>query len=374
MQQAETDEGPDDDDVAQSNSSTSSAAAVGFWTALLRLFPCAGRNRAPSSTAFLAPPPLPARRGLTVPAPVETLASQPPLPSMTKPVDCSEVVVVAEKAAGKADVRAEGLKAQLRDAAEAELWRRRAEVFRKAHEDCAAANADKDLEAIKLAEFADELLNPNASLQENEVLCCKLAEKIERTNARCGPLADEMLSEAARWRAAIAALAEVQDADARREMALQLHQELCIAGYIKEPRAKGEVSAAASLRRKYGKEVDCFLSPSGHEVVVGRSASANERVSHELALPSGFWFHADSGVAGSHVAILCPASEVHALEDVEFAAAVCAWHSKARSQSNAPVCYCCGGQIAKGSKLGQVYIRGQRGQLFVTPALPPSLS
>merc|ERR1712070_744830 len=128
-----------------------------------------------------------------------------------------------------------------------------------------------------------------------------------------------------------------------------------------EAQVTNPVEPAARLRRKYGKEVDCFLSPSGHEVVVGRSASANERVSFELTLPNGFWFHADSGVAGSHVAILCPASEVHALEDVEFAAAICAWHSKARNTTNAAVCYCCGGQLTKGGKLGQVMIMGRRG-------------
>jgi predicted ribosome quality control (RQC) complex YloA/Tae2 family protein len=279
----------------------------------------------------------------------------------------SSVLTAAERATAKAEARAGGLKAQIKDEKEVAAWRRRGEVLRCARED--AAGKPGDLSLPLLTELIDEVPDGKKSLEENEDLCFKRADKIEKSNARCGPLVDEALAEAARWRNAAASLGDDDDEVGR------LHRDLCdgLPGYAKEQHATPPTSdPVALLRRKYGKEIDCFLSPSGHEVIVGRNAAANERVSFELALSNGFWFHADSGVAGSHVAILCAATEVSALEDVEFAAAIAAWHSKARAESSAAVVFCHGGQLARPPipKLGQVMILGRRGQIHVKPELP----
>lgn len=364
----------------------------GLWLALRRLC-SAGRQRAnPPLVGTAALPPLPPRRPATAGPAAATGAAQQRTDAMggraaaagaaaaadlagspSKPVAAAggsvgpaKVIAAAKQAAAKAEARAERLRLQMQEAEDAGVWRQRGEALR-------ARRENSEVSSAALRE--EELPDPSKDLAENEELCFKRAEKQEKTRARCAPLIDEAAAEAAAWREAVAALpeAEADEMVANLEALNSLHLRLREAGILKEPKKPVVADPAAVLRRKYGKEIDCFHSPSGHEVVVGRSAGANERVSFELAWKDGFWFHADSGVAGSHVAILCRAEEVSYLEDVEFAAAITAWHSKARNEPLAAVCYCYGGQVSRPRvpKLGLVRILGPRGQLHVAPSHPP---
>lgn len=344
------------------------AAPRSLWHTLRSLC-SAGRHRTdfpwasgPTDVPWASGPPvLPSRR-----SPVQAPEASPEVPSEAVAAtvcqsapDRDTVLAAAARAATKAEATAEHLKMQMDKASDAEHWRHRAEALRARRQ-----GADSvDMEQI-------ELPDPNKDLEENESICIKKAEKSERTHARCAALMAEAVAEAESWRAAAAALPQ---AEASAETLQALHSRLHQAGFIKDVQAPVAPNPAVLLRRKYGKEIDCFLSPSGHEVAVGRSAGANERLSFELAWQDGFWFHADCGVAGSHVAILCRAVEVCCLEDVEFAAGIAAWHSKARGASMASVCYCYGGQLSRPNipKLGLVHIRGPRGRLEVVPTPPP---
>lgn len=315
----------------------------------------------------------------------------------------SEVAVAAEKARQGAEAKARRLRGQLGDPAEAELWRRRGRALQAAPPaawseelkrvelkeppgpaesgTCSTASPDVDApeEAQPPAPLTEaslltvQLPRPGKSFQENADACFKQADKIERTNARCMPLILEADRDAERWQAVVASFKQCANTPELLEEAQSLYSELCSAGHIKKPACSARaLNPDAGLRRKYGKGIDCFRSPSGYEVVVGRTAETNERVSFELTPPDSFWFHSDCGVPGSHVAIMCPASEVATLEDVEFAAAIAAWHSKAREQDIAAVCYCYGAQVTRPAfrKLGLVHIVGKRGRLLVAPALP----
>jgi len=235
-----------------------------------------------------------------------------------------------------------------------------------------------ELERVELLErepLAFALPCPGKSFQENAEVCLQRAEKNERTNVRLTSLIKEAEAELTRWRAISASLAcqSRGQEPPSEEVVCAVHKELCTAGIIKLQTPPAPKPADGGLRRKYGKGIDCFRSPTGYEVIVGRTAGTNERVSFELTPRDAFWFHSDCGVPGSHVAILCPAAEVATLEDVEFAAKLAAWHSKARGQATAAVCYCYGAQVTRPRipKLGQVRITGRRGCVHVAPAPPP---
>eukprot|EP00929_Paragymnodinium_shiwhaense_P107835 TRINITY_DN74192_c0_g1_i1.p1 TRINITY_DN74192_c0_g1~~TRINITY_DN74192_c0_g1_i1.p1 ORF type:complete len:473 (-),score=122.41 TRINITY_DN74192_c0_g1_i1:98-1516(-) len=253
---------------------------------------------------------------------------------------------------------------------------------------------------------------PGRSLKENAEACMANATKIEHSNSRIAPLAQEAEEEAQQWDEMSNVLKATQEAAQRagydphaEALVRRLHEELCLAGRIRRqpgrsqdsPRKEEEepqepnspVREGKKTERKYGKDVDCFVSPSGHEVVCGRDSSGNEKVSFHLTPKNAFWLHVGGGIQGAHVAILCPASEVSTLEDVEFAAAIAAHHSKARDNISAEVTYCYGLQLARPgpsahnvvsqmgttqtrdlTKQGLVRIRGERGNLRVIPGLP----
>lgn len=69
---------------------------------------------------------------------------------------------------------------------------------------------------------------------------------------------------------------------------------------------------------------------SGHEILVGKGAKENDRLTFRVAEPYDLWLHA-SGYAGSHVIVRNP-DRLPTLprEVVERAAELAAYHSKAR--------------------------------------------
>lgn len=69
---------------------------------------------------------------------------------------------------------------------------------------------------------------------------------------------------------------------------------------------------------------------AGHEILVGKGASDNDRLTFGLAEPRDFWLHV-AGVPGSHVIVRNP-DELNDLprEVLEAAAQLAAFHSKAQ--------------------------------------------
>lgn len=99
----------------------------------------------------------------------------------------------------------------------------------------------------------------------------------------------------------------------------------------------------------------------GFEVLVGRGARENERLSLRVARQTDLWLHA-AGHSGSHVVV----RSLDGLTDqvptvvVEFAAGCAVWFSKARGAGgkvNVHVCRAKDVSKARGAPPGQVTIR-----------------
>ena len=76
--------------------------------------------------------------------------------------------------------------------------------------------------------------------------------------------------------------------------------------------------------------------PGNWILLVGASDADNDYLSIEIAEPDDWWFHADN-VPGSHVILRAKANEEPSRETLHQAAAVAAYHSKARNSRSAPV-------------------------------------
>jgi len=98
----------------------------------------------------------------------------------------------------------------------------------------------------------------------------------------------------------------------------------------------------------------------GFEILVGKGAQDNDRLTFGVAEPRDFWLHV-SGPAGSHVVVRNPLD----LDElpravVERAAELAAWHSKARgSRGKVEVHVCRVADVRKprGFDPGQVLLR-----------------
>ena len=98
----------------------------------------------------------------------------------------------------------------------------------------------------------------------------------------------------------------------------------------------------------------------GFEVLVGRGAAANDRLSLKVAKPRDFWMHV-AGTPGSHVVVRNPDGLEKLPKDVlERAAQLAAWHSKSRTrQGKIEVHLCFAGEVSKrrGAPAGEVTLR-----------------
>ena len=108
----------------------------------------------------------------------------------------------------------------------------------------------------------------------------------------------------------------------------------------------------------------------GCEILVGRSARSNERLTFEAATADDLWFHA-LGVAGAHVLLRTPPGSDARDEQIHQAAAVAAYYSKARGSTSVEVMYTSRKNIRKIRKAPPGTVRVTRyHSIRVRPALP----
>jgi predicted ribosome quality control (RQC) complex YloA/Tae2 family protein len=113
-----------------------------------------------------------------------------------------------------------------------------------------------------------------------------------------------------------------------------------------------------------------YLLPNGCMIMAGKSDWDNDRLSLKLANADDWWFHV-RGMPGSHVLLVCEKGCQPDKESMEAAAAVAAWHSKARFGGVVAVSGTKARYVTKpkGAKPGSVQIRRER--IFkVRPKIP----
>jgi predicted ribosome quality control (RQC) complex YloA/Tae2 family protein len=120
------------------------------------------------------------------------------------------------------------------------------------------------------------------------------------------------------------------------------------------------------LRRPAG--VLEYELPDGWVVLAGKTDAANDFLSLKLARQRDRWFHV-RGMPGAHVVLQVPAEREPDRATLERAAAIAAYHSKARTGGVVPVSTTEGRHVSKprGAKPGTVEIR-KESVLKVRPA------
>ena len=124
--------------------------------------------------------------------------------------------------------------------------------------------------------------------------------------------------------------------------------------------------AATALR------VFTYVLPDGWQVLAGRTDADNDRLSLKVAAPDDLWFHV-RGMPGSHVILRARPGRRPDRETVRLAAAIAAFHSKARQGGTVAVTCTEARHVSKprGAKPGTVSIRQER-LIKVRPGLPPN--
>ena len=138
--------------------------------------------------------------------------------------------------------------------------------------------------------------------------------------------------------------------------------ELVEGGYLRPRKLKGKAIKLKPSPHRY-------KSPSGFDILVGRNNKENDLLTLKTASKSDIWLHTKD-IPGSHV-ILKTNGENAAADDIYCAAAIAAWHSKAKSSANVAVDYVPVRYVKKpsGAKPGMVIFTNNH-TVYIDPALP----
>jgi predicted ribosome quality control (RQC) complex YloA/Tae2 family protein len=104
-----------------------------------------------------------------------------------------------------------------------------------------------------------------------------------------------------------------------------------------------------------------YTLPGGWQVLVGRTDADNDSLSFRVARPDDWWFHV-RGMPGSHVILQGPPGADPTRETLHRAAAIAAYHSKARDAGVVAVSGTRVRDVSKprGAKAGTVQIRHEK--------------
>lgn len=119
-------------------------------------------------------------------------------------------------------------------------------------------------------------------------------------------------------------------------------------------------------------EPDCwhYNLADGWEVFAGKTDADNDLLSLKFAKANDLWFHVHK-LPGSHVILHGPSKKPPSKQYIEQAAAIAAWHSKAKNAGTVSVSCTEAKHVGKprGAKPGSVTIKREK-MIKVRPELP----
>jgi predicted ribosome quality control (RQC) complex YloA/Tae2 family protein len=118
------------------------------------------------------------------------------------------------------------------------------------------------------------------------------------------------------------------------------------------------MAKAKAQPREHQVRVLEYTLPGGWRVLVGRTDADNDHLSLKLAKPNDWWFHV-RGMPGSHVVLQGPPGAEPDRPTLKQAAAIAAYHSKARDGGEVAVSCTRARYVTKshGAPVGTVQIR-----------------
>lgn len=211
------------------------------------------------------------------------------------------------------------------------------------------------MQTITLLEFEtgqpiEILLNPELNAVQNAQAFYKRYQKLRRGYNHTVPLLNAVRDEM-QYLEQVAISIQQSDHYIGPDDLLaltEIRNELVQQQYLKRSDPKTQT-------RSEGTGFHRYRSPNGWEVWVGRNNRQNEQLTFRLASDYDLWFHTQE-IPGSHVLLRLDAGMKPDLQDLQYAANIAAYYSRARQSHQVPVVYTEPKHIykPKGAKPGMV--------------------
>lgn len=176
-------------------------------------------------------------------------------------------------------------------------------------------------------------LNPEKNAVSNAQALYKRHQKLKRAKQAVQPLLSATEAEISYLQQVEAALDQLDRYQQPDDLSAleDIRDELVEQNYLSSPQHRPQRESAPDPFHH-------FQTPSGLEILVGRNNRQNDQLSFRIATEYDLWFHTQE-IPGSHVLLRLPPGTHPDPKDLQFAADIAAYHSRARDSDAAPVVY-----------------------------------
>lgn len=255
----------------------------------------------------------------------------------------------------KLNTKAKTFQDQLKASDTAETYREKADLLMAHLHEWQVGMKTLTLTDFESGEPRTLALNPEKNAVQNAQAWYKRHQKLKRSRAQVQPLLEEVLSEVAYLEQVEASIQQLEQFEDAADL-LTLHDirdELILQNYFPK----------LEYRKDSPPEIPFYQyqSPSGWELLIGRNNRQNDLLTFRTAATYDLWFHTQE-IPGSHVLLRLEAGSVAEPEDMQFAANMAAYYSRARQSHQVPVIYTESKNVykPKGAKPGMVIYKHEQ--------------
>lgn len=255
----------------------------------------------------------------------------------------------------KLNTKAKTFQDQLKASDTAETYREKADLLMAHLHEWQVGMKTLTLTDFESGEPRTLALNPEKNAVQNAQAWYKRHQKLKRSRAQVQPLLEEVLSEVAYLEQVEASIQQLEQFEDAADL-LTLHDirdELILQNYFPKLEYRKDAPPEIPFYQ--------YQSPSGWELLIGRNNRQNDLLTFRTAATYDLWFHTQE-IPGSHVLLRLEAGSVAEPEDMQFAANMAAYYSRARQSHQVPVVYTESKNVykPKGAKPGMVIYKHEQ--------------
>lgn len=257
---------------------------------------------------------------------------------------------------GKLRVKAATFEERLQQSDQADKYRQDADLL-MAH----LQNWEPGMKSIALADFdtgnlVNIPLDPEKNAVQNAQSLYKRHQKLKRARAAVEPLLQDVQAEIHYLEQVEAALVQLDAYQVAEDLQTleEIRDELIQQRYLEDPEQRSRNTTDASTPYSY-------RSPSGFELLIGRNNRQNDQLSFRTAGDYDLWFHTQE-IPGSHGLLRLEPGAIAEESDLQFAADLVSYYSRARQSDQVPVVYTEPKHVykPKGAKPGMAIYKHER--------------
>lgn len=191
------------------------------------------------------------------------------------------------------------------------------------------------LETFDTGETIKIPLDPEKNAIQNAQTYYKRHQKLKRSRQAIMPLLTAVRAEISYLEQVDAAIKQIERYETVSDLTAlcEIRDELIQQEYLEDPSYRPEQNRdrdTANFRK--------FLTPSNHEIWVGRNNRQNDLLISQVATDYDLWFHTQE-IPGSHVLLRLNAGQVPSDEELQLTADIAAYFSRAQQADQVPVVY-----------------------------------